>query len=503
MFVPTVVSHDSALIATELARSLSSVSLWSLLSHRGGIRVQERLVRTARGSWDREYVIRFIFEDLKIIKRVFGISFSELELCISNVLLSKLMILITIEQRRFKSSGVSKGTALAKFTSTVREHTYGELGKGGKSSDDVDNEQEDGHAADEDGGTADERFIKKGKKGEIRALQEEEDSEEEEENDDGAEEAAKDLTGKSSRRELDYEDEDDDEEEGREVDVGANMDSSALLELDDDDDGSEENVWGQERSSLEKAAVSTVAAVATKHKTPQARRESLLKNAENSRSLKLDKESNTIETTLYIPSSTRRLLMVQLVEQAAKRSTVRSTKGIKNAYAIQSTIDGVERWGVQTEGVNLEAIWAMPGLEEKVDYNNIQCNHIHKILETLGVEAARLSIVKEIVGVFSVYGIDVNYRHLSLIADSMTRHGSYIAMNRTGMRMSSSPFVQMSFETTCGFLTKAAQEGAKDNVNSPSARIVLGNAPKVGTGCFDIMIPLTGSTSLRSTSTLT
>ena len=35
------------------------------------------------------------------------------------------------------------------------------------------------------------------------------------------------------------------------------------------------------------------------------------------------------------------------------------------------------------------------------------------------MEAARTAIVKEISDVFDVYGIKVNYRHLSLIADYM------------------------------------------------------------------------------------
>ena len=56
----------------------------------------------------------------------------------------------------------------------------------------------------------------------------------------------------------------------------------------------------------------------------------------------------------------------------------------------------------------------------------------------------------------------------------MTRTGSYLAMNRMGMHDCSSPFLQMSFETTATFLTKAAQEGASDAQQSPSARIVLG-----------------------------
>ena len=143
---------------------------------------------------------------------------------------------------------------------------------------------------------------------------------------------------------------------------------------------------------------------------------------------------------------------------------------------------------VTTEGVNFEAVWKMGrGL---VDFNDTSSNDIYKILLTYGVEAARESIVREIVGVFSVYGIDVNPRHLSLIADFMTRTGSYVAMNRAGMNECASPFLQMSFETTCTFLTKAAQAGAVDNLESPSSRIVLGRAISAGTGMMDVMIPL-------------
>jgi RNA polymerase Rpb1, domain 5 len=151
-------------------------------------------------------------------------------------------------------------------------------------------------------------------------------------------------------------------------------------------------------------------------------------------------------------------------------------------------VKGVEHCAVQTEGVNFEAIWALP--EDLVLCNDIKCNDIYRLLCTYGVEAARQSIVSEVLGVFGVYGIDVNPRHLSLIADFMTRTGSYLPMNRQGMTECSSPFLQMSFETTCNFLTKAAQEGASDAQESPSSRIVLGSVPKVGTGCFDIMVPL-------------
>ena len=101
-----------------------------------------------------------------------------------------------------------------------------------------------------------------------------------------------------------------------------------------------------------------------------------------------------------------------------------------------------------------------------------------------------MSIVKEIQGVFAVYGIDVNFRHLSLIADYMTRNGRYMPMNRAGMQECPSPFLQMSFETTAEFLTKAAIEGLTDSQTSPSARIVLGSTVKHGTGSMELMVPL-------------
>ena len=186
--------------------------------------------------------------------------------------------------------------------------------------------------------------------------------------------------------------------------------------------------------------------------------------------------------------------MTGLVERSANATKVRSTPNINKAFVSKAKVkddktgEEVEVPAVTTEGVNFEAVWSMA--PDEVDLHRTSSNDIYKILLTYGVEAARESIVREIVGVFSVYGIDVNPRHLSLIADFMTRTGSYVAMNRAGMQECSSPFLQMSFETTCTFLTKAAQAGAKDNLDSPSSRIVMGRPIATGTGSMDVMIPL-------------
>ena len=80
-------------------------------------------------------------------------------------------------------------------------------------------------------------------------------------------------------------------------------------------------------------------------------------------------------------------------------------------------------------------------------------------------------------------------RHLSLIADVMTRGGGFAPFNRMGLKSSVSPFMKMSFETTLGFLKDAVLENDWDDLKNPSARIVMGKVSRVGTGGFDVLMP--------------
>lgn len=78
-------------------------------------------------------------------------------------------------------------------------------------------------------------------------------------------------------------------------------------------------------------------------------------------------------------------------------------------------------------------------------------------------------------------------RHLTLIADYMTFGGGYKPFNRMGLDANVSPFLKMSFEQTCVFLTKATLEGDSDMLDTPSARLVMGKRVSGGTGSFDIL----------------
>merc|ERR1711976_466161 len=137
-----------------------------------------------------------------------------------------------------------------------------------------------------------------------------------------------------------------------------------------------------------------------------------------------------------------------------------------------------------TEGANIEAMFSY---ERILNLKKLHCNNIHDMARYYGVEAANKTIVHEIVNVFGAYGIDVNPRHLSLIADYMTFDGTYKPFNRIGIADNPSPFQQMTFETAVGFLRSATLGGKSDTLDSPSSCIVIGKPFGCGTGSFKVM----------------
>jgi len=146
-----------------------------------------------------------------------------------------------------------------------------------------------------------------------------------------------------------------------------------------------------------------------------------------------------------------------------------------------------EQVWLECEGINL---FALQALGDSVDHRTIYTNDLRPILRNYGVEAARAAVVKEVSSVFGHYGIGVDHRHLSLIADYMVQLGDLRAFNRTGMLNAGSPLQQMSFETTMQFMNTACQDGLSDGMTSPSSSIVLGQLPQVGTGMVNVLADL-------------
>ncbi|CAN6207284.1 unnamed protein product [Urochloa humidicola] len=174
------------------------------------------------------------------------------------------------------------------------------------------------------------------------------------------------------------------------------------------------------------------------------------------------------------------ILLAQIAQKTAKTIFVKAYNNIDKCSVPKEGPPSLE-----TAGVNFELLW---NLEDHIKIKEIRSNDIDAMLKTYGVEAARATIVEEVKGVFSVYGIEVDPRHLSMIADFMTFDGGYRPMNRLGMgQFSTSPFGKMTFETATKFIVEAATHGEADLLESPSASICLGKPAKVGTGVFGLL----------------
>lgn len=146
-----------------------------------------------------------------------------------------------------------------------------------------------------------------------------------------------------------------------------------------------------------------------------------------------------------------------LVEEESAKAVFHSVPNIMRAFLVKDTKD---RSGcgkkLQTEGVNFVEMFKYGDI---IDMRRIYSNDIHAIANTFGIEAARTAIAREVANVFAVYGIEVDPRHLLLVADYMTFDGSYRGCNRISMENNASPLQQMTFETTMNFLKSATLSG--------------------------------------------
>jgi DNA-directed RNA polymerase I subunit RPA1 len=118
-----------------------------------------------------------------------------------------------------------------------------------------------------------------------------------------------------------------------------------------------------------------------------------------------------------------KLLMVSIVEQVCKQTTLHEIKGISRCYPMLNDSENDTSFNLGTDGVNFPGVWDFPN---EFDLTKIYTNDIASILKYYGVEAARAAIMQEIAGVFAVYGINVDPRHLSLIADYMVTYHLFL-----------------------------------------------------------------------------
>ena len=134
------------------------------------------------------------------------------------------------------------------------------------------------------------------------------------------------------------------------------------------------------------------------------------------------------------------------------------------------------------EGTDLLAVMNAVG----VDHKRTTTNHIIETERVLGIEAARKTIMKEITTTYDAYGIDVDYRHLNLLASTMTTRVDF-GYPRWYFQDEGQCTHVTSFEKTTDHLFNAAVHGRVDKIEGVSECIIMGIPIPVGTGSTDLI----------------
>ncbi|GJN27196.1 hypothetical protein PR202_gb15195 [Eleusine coracana subsp. coracana] len=146
--------------------------------------------------------------------------------------------------------------------------------------------------------------------------------------------------------------------------------------------------------------------------------------------------------------------------------------------------DGTKaEYNLLVEGTNLLAVLGTPG----VDARNTKSNHIMEMNKTLGIEAARRSIIDEIQLTMKSHGMNIDARHMMLLADLMTYKGEILGITRYGIaKMKSSVLMLASFEKTSEHLFNASYSGREDQIEGVSECIIMGIPMQLGTGILKV-----------------
>jgi len=167
------------------------------------------------------------------------------------------------------------------------------------------------------------------------------------------------------------------------------------------------------------------------------------------------------------------------------RMKLKGVKGINKVIAQRRKDEetGKYYYVLITDGTNLSAVLKVDG----VDPTKTKSNSIHEIESVLGIEAAREALIREIKDTLEEQGLDVDIRHIMLLADMMTRTGSLRQIGRHGIAGEKpSVLARAAFEITVKNLFDAGASGEIDSIRGVAENVIIGQVAPVGTALVEL-----------------
>lgn len=179
----------------------------------------------------------------------------------------------------------------------------------------------------------------------------------------------------------------------------------------------------------------------------------------------------------YIIKSTSKettLNEVYTLKEKLKDAVVQGIKGIAQVLPIKRGPEFI----IVTAGTNLKKVLEL----EFVDITRTRSNDVYEIAGVLGIEAARQAIIDEIFKVIDSQGLNIDQRHIMLVADVMCASGGIKGVTRYGViSEKSSVLARASFETPIKHIIEAALVGEEDKLSSVVENVMLNQPVPLGT----------------------
>jgi len=193
----------------------------------------------------------------------------------------------------------------------------------------------------------------------------------------------------------------------------------------------------------------------------------------NFKELSLSKKGSTI--ILKLNEKEKEFNQLFKIKEKIKKIYIQGVKGIIQILPIKKGNEFL----IITAGTNLKKVLEL----DFVDKTRTTSNNIFEIASVLGIEAARQAIINEVFKVIQNQGLNVDIRHLMLVADTMCASGFIKGVTRYGIvKEKASVLARASFETPIKHIFNASLIGEVDNLNSVVENVMLNQPVPVGTG---------------------
>ncbi|MBU3968532.1 MAG: DNA-directed RNA polymerase subunit A'' [Euryarchaeota archaeon] len=154
-------------------------------------------------------------------------------------------------------------------------------------------------------------------------------------------------------------------------------------------------------------------------------------------------------------------------------------KGIKGIKRVVIRKEESGEYVLYTEGSTLKEVLAIYG----VDPTRTRTNNVNEIFEVMGIEAARAALIHEATETLKEQGLNVDVRHIMLVADIMTVDGEVKPIGRHGISgEKASVLARAAFEVTVSHLLDSGIGGDVDELRGVTENVIVGQPIRLGTG---------------------